>query len=85
MIRRSSSVGPCKYLHSYDKKFMLNFCKRKKGEKSVLRVSKKKLVAPQKKHFFFDGGCGGSFDKKPCQYDDNCNNNQYFSDHKNKT
>ena len=33
MIRQSSSEGPCKYLHKYDKKCVLNFCKRKKGEK----------------------------------------------------
>ena len=34
-IRQSSSTGPCKYVHNYDKKIMLNFCKRKKGKKST--------------------------------------------------
>ena len=38
MIRQSSSAGLCKHLHSYDKKFMLNFCKRKK-EKEFIKES----------------------------------------------
>ena len=33
MIRQSPSAGPCKYLHNYDKKYMLNFCESKKGKK----------------------------------------------------
>ena len=34
MIRQSSSAGPCKYLHNYDQKFMLNFGERKKGKQN---------------------------------------------------
>ena len=33
MMRQSSSAGPWKYLHNYDKKFILIFCKRKKRKK----------------------------------------------------
>ena len=50
------------------------------------------LLWPLKKTFF--GGRANenqqkqrkiqSFDKKSCQYDDNCNNNCYFSDNKDK-
>ena len=28
MIRQLSSAGSCKYLHNYDKKLVLNFCKQ---------------------------------------------------------
>ena len=40
MIRQSSSAGLCKYLHSYDKKFMLNFCKRKKEKEKKTKTKK---------------------------------------------